>query len=120
MAKKALLVGINDYPGTQNDLYGCVNDITNVYDILVKYFAFVPSDIVLLSNARARKAAILDGLKTLLGGAQGNDRDVARPDDIGRYASGHAECESTPRVRSEHETAELEVKGWDATARMAA
>ena len=37
MAKRALLVGINDYPGTQNDLQGCVNDITNVYDILVKY-----------------------------------------------------------------------------------
>ena len=73
MAKKALLVGINDYPGTQNDLYGCVNDITNVYDILVKYFAFVPSDIVLLSNARARKAAILDGLRKLLGGAQAGD-----------------------------------------------
>jgi hypothetical protein len=28
--KRALLVGINDYPGTQNDLQGCVNDITNV------------------------------------------------------------------------------------------
>jgi len=26
MAKKALCIGINDYPGTQNDLSGCVND----------------------------------------------------------------------------------------------
>ena len=73
MAKKALLVGINDYPGTQNDLFGCVNDITNVYDVLVKYFGFAPSDIVLLSNARAGKAAILNALKTLLGGAQSGD-----------------------------------------------
>lgn len=73
MSKKALLVGINDYPGTQNDLFGCVNDITNVYDVLVKYFGFVPSDIVLLSNARARKAAILDALKSLLAGAQAGD-----------------------------------------------
>lgn len=73
MAKKALLVGINDYPGTQNDLQGCVNDITNVYDVLVKYFGFASADIVLLSNARARKAAILDGLKSLLGGAQAGD-----------------------------------------------
>jgi metacaspase-1 len=73
MTKKALLVGINDYPGTQNDLYGCVNDITNVYDVLVKYFGFVPSDIVLLSNARARKAAILEALKSLFGAAQAGD-----------------------------------------------
>jgi hypothetical protein len=27
--KKALLAGINDYPGSQNDLLGCVNDATN-------------------------------------------------------------------------------------------
>ncbi len=26
MAYKALCIGINDYPGTQNDLSGCVND----------------------------------------------------------------------------------------------
>jgi metacaspase-1 len=76
MAKKALLVGINDYPGTQNDLLGCVNDITNVYDVLVKYFAFAPSDVTLLSNARARKAAILDSFGKLLGGAQAGDTIV--------------------------------------------
>ncbi len=38
--KKAFLVGINDYPGSQNDLQGCINDSTNVYDILVKYHGF--------------------------------------------------------------------------------
>jgi hypothetical protein len=26
MAKNALCIGINDYPGTQSDLKGCVND----------------------------------------------------------------------------------------------
>ena len=26
MALKALCIGINDYPGTQSDLHGCVND----------------------------------------------------------------------------------------------
>ena len=66
MAKRAFLVGINDYPGTQNDLQGCVNDITNVYDILVKYFDFVSTDIAMLSNKRATKRAILDGLKGLI------------------------------------------------------
>ena len=73
MSRKAFLVGINDYPGTQNDLQGCVNDITNIYDILVKYFSFLPSDIVMLSNSRARKSAIVDGLKSLLGGGKQGD-----------------------------------------------
>ncbi|HTO21134.1 MAG TPA: caspase family protein [Spirochaetia bacterium] len=73
MARKALLVGINDYPGTQNDLQGCVNDTTNLYDVLVKYFGFAPADIVLLSNSRARRTAILDGLKSLVAGAGPGD-----------------------------------------------
>ena len=73
MSKSALLVGINDYPGTQNDLSGCVNDITNVYDVLVKYFGFAPPDITLLSNKRATKTAILDALKALIaGGGEGD------------------------------------------------
>jgi metacaspase-1 len=64
--KRALLVGINDYPGTRNDLHGCVNDITNLYDVLVKYFGFASTDIVMLSDKRATKKAILDGLKALI------------------------------------------------------
>ncbi|MGO9309553.1 MAG: caspase domain-containing protein [Spirochaetia bacterium] len=74
MSRKALLVGINDYPGTQNDLQGCVNDITNVFDVLVKYYSFLPADVALLSNSRARKSAIIDGLKSMLG--RGEKRDT--------------------------------------------
>jgi hypothetical protein len=64
--KRALLVGINDYPGTQNDLHGCVNDITNLYDVLVKYFGFASADIVMLSDKRATRQAVLAGLKGLV------------------------------------------------------
>jgi hypothetical protein len=74
--KSALLVGINDYPGTQNDLQGCVNDVTNVYDVLVKYFGFAPSDIALLSDKRATKSAIIAGLKSAIGKARGGDTVV--------------------------------------------
>jgi hypothetical protein len=71
--KKALLVGINDYPGTQNDLMGCVNDITNIYDILVKYYGFQPGDITLLADKRATTKAILDSLlKLVAAGAAGD------------------------------------------------
>lgn len=34
--KKALLFGINDYPGSQNDLQGCVNDVYLIADKLAK------------------------------------------------------------------------------------
>jgi metacaspase-1 len=71
--KRALLVGINDYPGTQNDLQGCINDITNLYDVLVKYFGFATTDIRLLSDKRATKKNILEGLKVLLAGAAAGD-----------------------------------------------
>jgi hypothetical protein len=71
--KKALLVGINDYPGSQNDLQGCVNDITNVYDVLVKYFDFASADVALLQDKRATKAAILEGLKALVTRAASGD-----------------------------------------------
>jgi len=80
--KAALLVGINDYPGSQNDLSGCVNDITNVYDVLVKYFGFTPADITLLSDKRATKTAILDGLKAML-------RKGGEGDTLVFHYSGH-------------------------------
>jgi hypothetical protein len=71
--KRAFLVGINDYPGAQNDLRGCVNDITNVYDVLVKYFGFLPADITMLSDRRATKKAIIDGLTAMVAkGATGD------------------------------------------------
>ena len=47
MAKKALLVGINDYQRI-NDLSGCINDVTNVRDVLLKYFGFTVPDIRVL------------------------------------------------------------------------
>ena len=50
MNKKALCVGINDYPGTSNDLAGCVNDTANLKNFLVKEFGFEVSGIHALSN----------------------------------------------------------------------
>lgn len=76
MAKRALLVGINDYPGTQNDLQGCVNDITNVYDVLVKYFGYASTDIAMLQDRRATKSAILAGLRKLVASGASGDRLV--------------------------------------------
>ena len=72
MTKKALCVGINDYPfGDANDLRGCVNDASDWSNLLRKHFDF--ADIQQLLNADATKENIIKGLKDLLVGAQAGD-----------------------------------------------
>ena len=44
MAKKALMVGINDYKSI-NDLSGCINDVTNMRNILTTYLGFTNKDV---------------------------------------------------------------------------
>jgi len=63
--KKALLVGINNYP-SPNELQGCVNDVTNVRDILIKYFGFESDNIRVLTDERATKANIMERLGWLV------------------------------------------------------
>jgi len=72
MAKKALLVGINDYKGI-NDLQGCVNDVTNMRSILQTYLGFSNAQTRVLLDNRASKANILDRLKWLVTGAKAGD-----------------------------------------------
>lgn len=74
MAKRALLVGINKYKLSGSDLQGCVNDVTNVRDILLKYFGFGTDDIRVMTDERATKDAIIDGLKWLIKGAKVADK----------------------------------------------
>jgi len=72
MTKKALCVGINDYPfGDENDLQGCVNDANDWAGLLKNHFQF--TDIKQLLNGDATKANIIAGLKGLLAGAAAGD-----------------------------------------------
>lgn len=71
--KKALLVGINNYPGIENDLRGCLNDVTNVRDILVKHYGFDPAGIRTLADSRATRAAIMDALAALVAKSAAGD-----------------------------------------------
>jgi len=74
MTRKAILVGINKYKLPGSDLSGCVNDVTNVRDVLLKYFGFEVSEIRLLVDERATKKAIMERLKWLVKGAKKGDR----------------------------------------------
>jgi metacaspase-1 len=85
MAKKALCVGINDYPGEGSDLNGCVNDAKAWADLLIKNYSFPSGSVNLLLDAQATKAAIMDGLKKLLAGAKSGDVLVFTNSSHGTY-----------------------------------
>jgi len=72
MAKKALCIGINDYPGTQNDLSGCVNDANDWAAVLQGRGFSVTS----LLDAQATKAKMVAGMQGLIGGAKSGESVV--------------------------------------------
>ncbi|HPD60311.1 MAG TPA: caspase family protein, partial [Thermodesulfobacteriota bacterium] len=52
---------------------GCVNDVTNIRDILLKYFGFTTKDIRVLTDERATRKNILSRLSWLVGKARAGD-----------------------------------------------
>lgn len=85
MAKKALCVGINDFPGAGNDLKGCVNDANAWAALLAERFGFVRADIGILLDRQATKSAIMSGLKSLLARAAAGDVLVFTVSSHGTY-----------------------------------
>ena len=85
VAKRALCVGINDYPYGGSDLNGCVNDAQGWAALLTEHFDFPTSDVTLLTNAEATKAGIIKALKALLKGAQAGDVLVFTNSSHGSY-----------------------------------
>src|SRR5262245_57486258 len=69
MAKKALCIGINDYPGTRNDLAGCVNDAHD-WSAALQARGFA---VTTLLDAQATKAVLVGAIESLIGGAVGGD-----------------------------------------------
>jgi len=74
--KKALLVGINDYPGTANDLMGCVNDVNDVRDLLTASCGFKVEDVTLLTDRDATCANLVEALAALVREARAGDHLV--------------------------------------------
>jgi metacaspase-1 len=93
MAKKALCVGINDYPGDGSDLNGCVNDAKAWADVLVQNYGFPTSDVKMLLDSQATKAAMLDGLKHLLANAKSGDVLVFTNSSHGTYLADTSQDE---------------------------
>lgn len=69
MSKKALCIGINDYPGTANDLSGCINDANDWATELAKQGFTVTK----LLDAAATKAAMVAAIGGIIEGATKGD-----------------------------------------------
>ena len=67
--RRALIIGINNYPDPANQLEGCVND-TFLMSALLQERGFNAEDIRVLLNDRATADAIRERLSWLLDGAQ--------------------------------------------------
>lgn len=72
--RKALLVGINAYPGAP--LRGCLNDVTMMKDLLISHYGFKEEDIKEVLDGQATLAGMRAGLSWLAEG--GNDSDAVR------------------------------------------
>lgn len=80
-ARRALLIGINDYPNPANCLEGCVND-TYLMSSVLQECGYRPEDIRVVLNERATAASIMERLHWLLDDVQSGDERVL-------FYSGH-------------------------------
>jgi hypothetical protein len=79
--RRALLVGINNYPDPANRLEGCVNDVFLMSSVLQEC-RFAAEDIRVVLDERATSTAVLERLEWLLDGAEDSKDRVF-------YYSGH-------------------------------
>jgi hypothetical protein len=73
MAKRALLIGVNRYAIPGADLRGCVNDVRNMASALEEVYGFAESDLTILLDDQATKAAMEQSIGDLVDGAAAGD-----------------------------------------------
>jgi hypothetical protein len=94
--KRALCVGINEYPMDGASLKGCVNDATSWAGLLADHFDFARSDVVSLTDRDATKAGMIAALGDLLAGASYGDVLVFTNSSHGSYQPDEDGDETSP------------------------
>jgi hypothetical protein len=80
--KYALVVGINDYPGSQSDLTGPTHDADIIAQTLIESYGFDPQNVIVLKDSEGTRANIAHGIADHLG--------KAGPDGVSvLFYSGH-------------------------------
>lgn len=72
--KISLHIGINDYPGTSNDLQGCVNDANNWKNLLRTVYGFKTCTTLL--NSQATYSNVVKGMNKIISEANENTHVV--------------------------------------------
>jgi hypothetical protein len=96
MTKRALCIGINNYPGTGSDLAGCVNDARD-WATALRQCGFT---VAMLLDRQATGKAMRAAMEALVGGAKAGDSVVITysghgsfvPDEDGDEPDGTDEC----------------------------
>ena len=72
MSRRALCIGINNYPGTDMDLAGCVNDAHDWREVLTARDFQVEA----MLDTQATKVAMVDAIRRLIASAVKGDQVV--------------------------------------------
>lgn len=92
--KKALLIGLDQYPDARNNLNSCVADTLAFKSMLINNYEFDPADIVLLHNTDATLDGVRTGMENLFRGAMSGDNLVYFESSHGyRYPKGNTMVE---------------------------
>ena len=94
--RRALLVGINDYPSAADKLDGCVNDVF-LMSSLLQESGFAPDDVRIVLDQRATAAGILERLDWLLDGAEDGQERVFYYSGHGAQIPGYGQGEKVDR-----------------------
>jgi hypothetical protein len=73
MAKRAVLIGINQYRIPGADLRGCVNDVKNMEGILKEFYGFSEEEIVVLTDFAATKKSMESAIAKLVSAGRSGD-----------------------------------------------
>jgi len=95
--RRALLIGINDYPDPANRLEGCVNDVYLVSSV-IQESGFAPEDIRIVLNDRATTQGIMERLHWLLDGVRDGDQRMLFYSGHGAQMPGYDIKEETDHV----------------------
>jgi hypothetical protein len=88
-SKRALLVGIDQYPDPRNNLNSCVADTQRFRGLLQQLYGFAAQDITMLHNNSATSANVRAELADLLTGVSAGDQVVFYESSHGyRYVEG--------------------------------
>ncbi|HSV46983.1 MAG TPA: caspase family protein [Ramlibacter sp.] len=103
--RRALLVGINDYPQVENRLAGCVNDVFLMSSVLQER-GFSADDIRIVLDERATTAGVLQRIDWLLDGVCPGDERVL-------FFSGHGAQVPTYNMDGEPDHKREALVTWD-------